>query len=315
MPAKRRTQRIEKKGGIMEVTSEQPAAATDVELPLELNSDVFRAQFPGHPFLVNHNLANHPLFEVSRLLELARALPASCVEYNEGRITANMGGRLSPQSGLSVEETIRRIQEDHSWMVLKYVENDPAYHHLLDQCLNQIRQLSEPIVPGMCQREAFIFLTSPDSVTPFHVDPEHNFLLQVRGRKQVSMFDPRDTAIVTEADIERGLFTKNRNLTYKPEFQPRGEVFELTPGTGLHFPVAAPHWVKNGGEVSISFSVTFRSRDSERCLAVRQFNSVLRQRGLQPRPVGVSSVSDSVKYFSHRAIRRTRQVFQSGDQA
>src|SRR5580704_10428627 len=110
-----------------------------------------------------------------------------------------MGGRLSTQTALSVEETIRRIQEDHSWMVLKYVENDPDYRKLLDDCLNQIRQLSEPIVAGMCQREAFIFLTSPDSVTPFHVDPEHNFLLQIRGRKQVSIFDPRDTAIVTEA--------------------------------------------------------------------------------------------------------------------
>jgi cupin-like protein len=299
----------------METTSERTAAGSGVKLPLELNAEVFRAQFPQRPFLLNHNLANHPLFAVSRLLELSRALPASCVEYNEGRISANMGGRLSPQTGLSVQETIRRIQEDHSWMVLKYVENDAEYRDLLDRCLNQVRELSEAIVPGMCNREAFIFLTSPDSVTPFHVDPEHNFLLQIRGRKQVTMFDPRDTAIVTEADIERGLFTKNRNLTYKPEFQARGEVFELAPGAGLHFPVAAPHWVKNGGEVSISFSVTFRSRDSERNLAVRQFNSVLRQRGFQPKPVGVSPVSDSVKYFSHRAMRRTRQVFQPGNHA
>ncbi len=284
-------------------------------LPLELNAELFRTHFPQRPFLVNHNLAGHPLFAVPRLLELAKALPKSCVEYNEGRISANMGGQLSPQTGLSAEETIRRIQEAHSWMVLKFVENDPEYRALLDQCLNQIRELSEPVVPGMCNREAFIFLTSPDSVTPFHVDPEHNFLLQIRGQKQVSIFDADDTAIVTEADIERGLFGKNRNLIYKPEFQSRGQVFELTPGTGLHFPIAAPHWVKNGKDVSISFSITFRSRDSERRAAVRQFNSALRQRGFHPKPVGTSSVGDAVKYFSQRAMRRTRQVFQSGKHA
>lgn len=299
----------------MDVACDRVSTASKGELPLELDPQTFRAQFPQRPFLVNHNLADHPLFAVSRLLELAKALPESCVEYNEGRISADMGGRLSPRTGLSVEETIRRIQEAHSWMVLKFVENDPEYRGLLDECLNQIRDLSESIVPGMCNRESFIFLTSPDSVTPFHVDPEHNFLLQIRGRKQVSMFDPRDTMIVTEADIERGLFGKNRNLVYKPEFQARGEVFELAPGIGLHFPIAAPHWVKNGKEVSISFSITFRSRDSERRAGVRQFNSVLRGRGFHPRPVGSSSVSDAVKYFSHRAMRRTRQVFQSGKQA
>jgi hypothetical protein len=299
----------------MNVASERVSTGTKSGLPLEFSPEAFRAQFPQRPFLVNHNLASHPLFAVPRLLELARALPASCVEYNEGRIDANMGGRLSPQTGLSAEETIRRIQEAHSWMVLKFVENDPEYRGLLDQCLDQIRDLSESVVPGMCNREAFIFLTSPDSVTPFHVDPEHNFLLQIRGRKQVSIFDPRDTAIVTEADIERGLFGKNRNLVYKPELQPRGQVFELTPGTGLHFPIAAPHWVKNGSEVSISFSITFRSRDSERRAAVRQFNSVLRERGFHPSPVGSSSVGDAMKYFGLRAMRRTRQVFQPGKPA
>lgn len=294
---------------------EAVATAARPELPLEFDPQLFKTQFPQRPFLVKHNLATHPLFAVARLLELSRSLPQSCVEYNEGRIPANMGGRLSPQTGLSAEETIRRIQEAHSWMVLKFVENDPEYRALLDQCLDQIRELSESIVPGMCNREGFIFLSSPDSVTPFHVDPEHNFLLQIRGRKEVSIFDAHDTSIVTEADIERGLFGQNRNLVYKPAFQSRGQVFELAPGTGLHFPIAAPHWVKNGSEVSISFSITFRSRDSERHAAVRQFNSVLRERGFHPKPLGSSSVGDAVKYFSQRAMRRTRQVFQHGKHA
>lgn len=299
----------------METTSPHMASTAAMQPPLELDPHTFRMQFPRRPFLIDHNLADHPLFAVSRLLELAKTLPENCVEYNEGRISADMGGRLSPRNGLSAEETIRRIEEAHSWMVLKFVENEPEYRSLLDACLDQVRDLSDTIVPGMCQREAFIFLTSPQSVTPFHVDPEHNFLLQIRGEKQVSIFDADDTAVVTEADIERGLLGKNRNLVYKPEFQARGKTFDLTPGKGLHFPIAAPHWVKNGNEVSISFSITFRSRDSQRRAIVRQFNSVLRERGLQPRPLGFSPLADTLKYFSYRAMRRTRQVFQSSKQA
>lgn len=189
-------------------------------------------------------------------------------------------------------------------MVLKYVEKDADYRALLDQCLDQVRDLSESVVPGMCNREGFIFLSSPGSTTPFHVDPEHNFLLQIQGRKFVNIFDPADTAVVTEADIERGLFTKNRNLAFNDEIQARAQVFELTPGLGVHFPVAAPHWVKNGPDVSISFSITFRSMNSERCEAVRRFNVGLRERGFHPKPMGRSAVGDAAKFQMYRALRR-----------
>ena len=35
-------------------------------------------------------------------------------------------------------------------------------------------------------REAFIFISSPNTVTPYHMDPEYNFLLQIRGTKDHS---------------------------------------------------------------------------------------------------------------------------------
>ena len=38
-----------------------------------------------------------------------------------------------------------------------------------------------------CQREAFLFLSAPNSVTPVHIDPEHNFLLQIRGQKDMNV--------------------------------------------------------------------------------------------------------------------------------
>ena len=53
-------------------------------------------------------------------------------------------------------------------------------------------------------------------------------------------------------------------MTFEDRFQSRATVFSLHPGEGLHFPVGAPHWVKNGPEVSVSFSATFRSEMSER---------------------------------------------------
>jgi len=271
---------------------------------LEIDTPTFREQFPRRPFPVKHHLAEHPLFTVPRLLELAKALPENCVEYNQGDIPVNMDYKASPRTGLSAEETIRRIREAKSWMVLKYVEKDLEYQALLDQCLDQVRELSESVVPGMCNREGFIFLSSPGSTTPFHVDPEHNFLLQIQGKKFVSIFDPKDSKVATEADIERGLYGKVRNLAYTEEIQARGQVFELTPGQGVHFPVAAPHWVKNGPDVSISFSITFRSLSSEKQSAVRQLNARLRGRGILPKPIGQSPLGDNAKFQLYRVLRR-----------
>src|SRR5690349_12010229 len=100
------------------------AARIDIDTApplLELDPTLFNSKFPREPFLIRHSLADHPLFAIERLLELAKTLPNSCVEYNEGRIPINMNGQASPRNGLSAEETLRRVREAHSWMVLKYV--------------------------------------------------------------------------------------------------------------------------------------------------------------------------------------------------
>ena len=46
----------------------------------------------------------------------------------------------------------------------------------------------------MLKPQGFIFVSSPDAVTPYHFDPEHNILLQLRGTKAMTLFpagDPR----------------------------------------------------------------------------------------------------------------------------
>jgi hypothetical protein len=285
----------------------QNASRPNTNRLLEFDRNTFSTQFPHNPFLVKHNLVGHPLFTIESLLELSKRLPEKDVEYSAGNVPVDMGNQLSPRTGMSAEETIRRIQEARSWMVLKYVENDPEYKRLLDQCLDEVKELSESVVPGMCQREGFIFITSPNSITPFHLDPEHNFLLQVRGRKQVNIFDPHTSGVITEADIEQGLFGKIRNLVYKDEYQSKGHLFELEPGTGLHFPLVAPHWVKNMDNVSVSFSITFRSKESERRATLHELNSRLRAQGKNPSPVGQSRLADTAKYHGTRVMRRLRR--------
>ncbi len=63
----------------------------------------------------------------------------------------------------------------------------------MDEVLDELNLGVEQRDPGMCYRGGWIFVTSPNTVTPFHYDKEHNFILQVRGRKTLHVWDHRDT--------------------------------------------------------------------------------------------------------------------------
>ena len=275
---------------------------------LQMDAPLFRKCFDRKPFLLGHQLVGNPLFELPRLLRLAQTLPEANVEYNAGDIPVNLAPESTPRNGLSAEETIRRIAQCKSWLVLKYVEHDPDYRALLHQCLAEVARHSEAVRPGMCLAQAFIFISSPGSVTPYHMDPEHNFLLQIRGSKQIHLFDGRDPAILSARELEQHYGGGHRNLVYRDELQRKGWKFDLTPGFGLHFPVAFPHYVKNGAEVSISFSITFRTPDIERRSDTHNFNAWLRRRGVQPAAVGRHPLRDHMKCVIVRAGRKASRL-------
>lgn len=275
---------------------------------LEIQAEEFKACFDRRPFLIGHHLCQHPLFTLPRLLELARALPANNVEYNAGKLPVTCDPKLTPRNGLSIEETVRRISECKSWMVLKYVETDPDYRDLLLRCLGEVKVHSEPLRPGMEMPQGFVFLTSPGSVTPYHMDPEHNFLLQIQGTKRIYLFDPRDPDILRQEELERFYRGAHRNMVFREENRAKAWVNELKPGFGLHFPVTAPHWVENGPEVSISFSITFRTPDLDRRSMLHSLNGYLRDRGFSPAPVGQHPWGDRFKVNAYRAYRRMRKL-------
>lgn len=276
--------------------------------PLELHPVIAGAGFARRPFLVGHRLAGHPLFDLPRLVELASRLPADRVEYNAGDVPLTLEPGKTPRTGLSPEETIRRIETCGSWLVLKNVERDPAYARLLDEALDQVAPFSEHVEPGMTAREAFVFVSSPGAVTPYHMDPEHNFLLQVRGRKRVCLFDGDDRSVLSEVELERFYTGGGRNLVWRDELGPKARAFELEPGRGLYFPVTHPHHVKNGDQVSVSFSVTFRTAHADDRERLHKLNRRIRALGITPSPVGARPAVDAAKLGALALGRRLKRL-------
>jgi len=264
----------------------------------------FAAAYPDRPTTLSHDLVGHALLGLEALAVLAERMPAASVEYNLGKLPLGVRPEDTPSNGLTLGETIRTIETNGSWAVLKNVERDPAYAALLDAALGELEPIVAARTGPMLHREAFIFLSSPGSVTPFHMDPEHNILLQIMGTKTMTIFPARDKALVPARQSEDFHGGGHRNLEWQDGFKARGTAFPLAPGDAVHVPVKAPHFVENGPAVSVSLSVTWRSERSVAEGELHSFNALLRKRGLPTGTVSDRPERQGLRRLAYRIMRK-----------
>lgn len=264
----------------------------------------FAAIYPEQPAIISHQLVGHPLFTLEAMVALSQRLDPALVEYNRADLPIGIAPDDVPANGLSIADTIRSIRDNGSWMVLKSVESDPAYRALLDETLDELAGIVAHKTGAMLKREAFIFISSPNSVTPFHFDPEHNILLQLSGTKTMTQFPAGDESIASGAEHERYHSGGHRNLPWRDDFATKGQAFDLAPGQAVYVPVKAPHWVKNGPELSISFSITWRSEWSYAEENARSLNRLLRKAGVNPSEPKRFPHQNAAKSTAFRVFRK-----------
>ena len=262
----------------------QPATSTRPIFP-QASREKFAVAYPEVPHKLAHALADHPLLGIEALARLGEALPPASVEYNRGDLPIGVDGKPAP-NGLTIGETIRGIDKSASWAVLKNIEQRPEYASLLAALLGELRPSIEARTGAMLKTQGFVFVSSPDAVAPYHFDPEHNILLQLRGTKTMTQFPAGDARFAPDKVHEGYHLGGGRELAWREDFMLHGTPFELTPGKAVFVPVMAPHFVRNGPALSISLSITWRSEWSFAEADARGWNGVLRRLGLNPRAPG-----------------------------
>jgi hypothetical protein len=267
----------------------------------------FAAAYPETPHKLHHNLRDHPLLTLQALARLGESLPHASVEYNKGDLPTGVDPASDIANGLSIGDTIRNVDSCRSWAVLKNIEQMPEYRGLLLELLGELQPLIEAKTGAMLMPQGFIFVSSPDAVTPYHFDPEHNILLQLKGSKVMTQF-PAGDAFYAPDETHEGYHTGgHRNLVWREELAAGGTPWPLQPGEALFVPVMAPHHVKNGPEPSISLSITWRSDWSYEEADARAFNGILRKSGLRPRAPGRYPARNIAKAYAWRALRKFRK--------
>jgi Cupin superfamily protein len=270
---------------------------------LTIDREAFVDSYGKRPFRVSHSLTDHPLLSLDSLGELADYLPQEKVEHNRGDVPEVLPSGEVERVDATPGQVARGIETNGCWMVLKHIEQHPEYNALLDEALNEVMPHVIDVEGDMRRRVGFIFLTSPGGTTPAHTDPEHNFLLQVRGWKEMTVgLWPSKRAEQEELESQVGE-GGHRNVPAMPD---DSETFRLDPGDGVYVPIHAPHLVRNGDSVSTSLSITWHTPRSERDLLVTSLNARLRRLRLSPRPPGDRPLSDKAKASLMRAAHKVR---------
>jgi hypothetical protein len=261
--------------------------------------------FPEQPAEFVHGLHEDDRLTLHAIAALADRLPRDSVIYDTAAQPLLVPEGGPPRGALSRPgDVIRNLDEANAWLTLLNIEADPAYAGLMNTMLDQL----EPGMAGahgkMRNRVGFIFVSSPNSVTPAHFDIEHSLLMQVRGSKTVS-FGHFGTEQDRRREVERYWEGSHGRIEALP---PELASYSLTPGRGVYIPPVAPHWVHNGPAISLSVTLTYFTAATERENMIEAFNARLRHLHLRPRPPGRSASADTAKAAAMRARALARRL-------
>ena len=249
---------------------------------------------------LTHSLSDHPLLQIDALVELGKRQEArKLVRTHSSDATAGTSFAEAPKlhaNTAGAAATLEGIAKARAWMSLLNVQADPIYRAFIDEILDEVKPIVEQRDPGMCYRAGWIFVSSPNTVTPFHMDHEHNFIMQIRGTKRLYTWDPFDRVVVSERAQELFHDQHSRDLvTWSEDWRRRARILDLEPGLGGYMPSTGPHMVENGPEPSITISFTYYTDSTRQRELLYRGNARLRRLGLDPTPVGTDPTRDRIK--------------------
>lgn len=271
------------------------------------------------PCPLHTTLHQHPLMEMDALWQLARKLMPfnKCRFIKPGATPTSAFKHFSKsQEGRELDDVFRNIDKPGSWIALYNVEKDPQYASLAWQALATVRHLVERQQAGMFAPQAFIFISTPPSLTPFHIDTENNFWMQIRGRKVINLWDANDRGVVSGLNVEKFILdgalddVKLSEAVGAPILQQ-----DCAAGEGVYFPSTTPHatssstdWAQPGEGLTISFAIVFYTDLTRRHARIHHINRLLRRVGVTPQFPGTSRL-DSVKALLGGSLVEFNQKF------
>lgn len=276
---------------------------------LEFDATEFRRLYNREAFSFHHYLCNEPLLQFDALFKLCKRLPESNIKFRRGKVPVNINFDTSltqSKEGLTLDSVIDNFDENESYLAIYNPEADPEYQSLIERILSEISRNILEIDSPITWYSTYIFMSTAQSVTPYHMDREMNFLFQIQGEKYAKLWSRFDEQVMTSAERDTLLTDEGeKRPAYRQALEGLSKNFELKPGTGIHHPFIAPHLISTKSNRSVTLAITYRTELSDIWSDAHNFNFYFRKAGLKPGPVGFDRKVDRWKAALMRLARKT----------
>jgi len=286
------------------------------------NMKCFDGLLPEHkldrrPFKIRHSLQEHPALSLANLQKVLPRLPADQVFFSKGSLKKSDNfdrAHIDQKSQFSLEEALADLLRSNAYIMVRSPEVDPSFKDLYRSMQSDVESLirAQGLGNHAIDPMLYMFIASPKSITPFHLDRYSTLLLQLQGTKKVYLYPAWDERFCTAETLEGFVSQTGVRPTYREDMASFGQCFDFGPGEVLHIPFVAPHHVENGDEsVSISLSIIFNTDESNLKTKALMFNHKLRQLGRiwswQPAQVNKYPLADAIKGNAYRLVSRLKK--------
>lgn len=256
---------------------------TSLQLPANALAD-----FDQRLFRFDHSLLQRSELSFDSIREVVLSLPKDQVFFSRAdmKIDANFDrAHVEYATGLTLESTLADMATTNSYVMVRQPDSHPRLRPVLDDLMVELRDFVHEAHGRVGSAGdvfhdpmLYLFISSPNSVTPFHVDRYSTLLFQLQGQKDVMIWDRHDRETVTDEELEFLFGLPHiKNPAYKGKDTRQPEAVHLVRGQGVHIPFTSPHWVKNGPEVSVSVSFIFQTPPSVKQGNAHRFNYHVRK--------------------------------------
>jgi hypothetical protein len=269
-----------------------------------------KADFLKRPVKFRHGLGETDLFTDEALVRLLDRWPHELYDINlfdfddEGNAILQTGVR----GRASGDKVLEGIKEGRVWVQLRradqgYPELGAAMRAAFDGIAGQARGFS-PL-----NLNAQLIMSAPQAKVAFHVDAPGVILFHMRGQKRLWVY-PNDEAHMPQAQMENiALKQQTEDLPYARRMDAAAEVFDLTPGDALSWPLHSPHRIENLGAFNVSLSVDYQTWRSRIVNGAHYANGLMRRAGLPvARMDRTPMAARAALWAAHLALKRLSLV-------
>ena len=268
-----------------------------------VNENTAKTHLDNRSFEFKHNLCDNPLLKLDSLKVLLQELPPYRVNFssNDHELKTNFEEILRNKTkALNLEEIIPSLLTTKSFIAAQNIEHHPAYKSLCASIVKDVKKVYSQAGKGNTIKGAtfWLFIASPNAITPFHFDRFSNFIFQIHGSKKLAVFPNFKDNVIHHTQCEKYCSGEMIESPWNDDIDEFRHKYDFKKGDAVHIPFTSGHYVKNGSEeVSISLSVFFHTNQTLIWSRAHRVNNYLRALGLNPKKVGENRTVDVIKSF------------------